>query len=42
MDGDEPEKGQLEKILRHKRRFRVNKTKTAVFKKIEQNSISVN
>lgn len=29
MDGDEPEKGQLEKILRLKRRFRVNKTKTA-------------
>ena len=30
MESEEPERGQLEKILRIKRRFRVNKTKPAV------------
>ena len=30
MESEEPERGQLEKILRLKRRFRVNKTKSAV------------
>jgi hypothetical protein len=29
MDGEQPEKGQLEKILRLKLRFRVNKSKSA-------------
>jgi hypothetical protein len=29
MESEEPEKGQLEKILRLKLRFRVNKTKPA-------------